>query len=214
MGKTKNTKKKSQTKQVKANTIAIGQLKHAPEIKFIISFIHTAGSVVNTLLLPLNLVQKGTGDQNRIGNYIKLIGYTIRTFVTANDLSVGGNYREIIFIDNQVDNNPVAPSDGELLEDASSLADGLVSTYNRKFTGKGRKFRILHDSGPVHLTPGARTFKSTNYTGRLGYKVNYSNNTNPPDISDIVNIGLWRMFISTSSNLTQSLHAMVTFTDN
>lgn len=209
--KRKYTKKIKST--VKQNARAIKILKKAPEIKYILAGVEDSSTLVNSVVTLLNAVKRGTEQTERIGNGIKLVGYTIRTCISTNSLTLGGIIRELIFIDTQVNNAVVLPKDEDILNQAASISDALVSTYNIRFVGKGKKYRILHDSGPVQLLPDSRSYYARNHRGRLGYKLVFSQSTNPPVNSDIVNIGVYRMIISNTESLQQSMHSVITFID-
>lgn len=175
-------KKRSVQSQIRSVNAKIGIIKSGIEKKFTYTNRNFAGATVGILQDPLNTLNRGTQNNQRIGSRVRLTGLNFR-FLGATALT--GKFRVLLLWDKQNNNSNTQVPSATLFDNTTTDADIIISTYNADNVGKKERFQILYDSGAVDLRSDSMSHKYINKSLRLGQHTSYTGNTgNPTDIDD------------------------------
>lgn len=178
----------------------------------------TSDMSTTTDILPLNLIQAGTGSWNRVGRVVSMKSIRLRLHVTlklapTDTLTFGRSFRYLIIYDTQP--NGVLPTKGDILGhktqtgSEASIWNSLLAYDNMQ------RFTILKDETIV-LNPHVRTFDSTGAPKgdfemdanidcflKLNHLTNFKAESSPSTIADISTGGLYVMFLTDSQDVNR-----------
>lgn len=207
-----NYNNKAQSKQISKLTNVVNKLKKAPERKIILNnrglFVPVAGVATQT---ALNDLVQGTTDDTRIGDVVTMKSLT---FIYGNSaLNPDSLYRLLLIVD-LTNNNNIAPLPLALLfNQSATITEACYSTLNDNFVGRGKKIRVLHDTGPTRVSSISSPFtRKIHKRFKLGYKVHYS--TNLGTSADIIDKCLSLYLLTVDVNHVYSWSSLVEFTDS
>lgn len=178
---TNKSKSKSMKKQVASNKKAINKINSGTEVKYhhIIRALSqlVAAGITDRLLNP---IETGVDKTERIGDLISMKGYSVSIWVTApSGINLRASYRLIMYVD-RMNAQRAAANTTLILADSGTNNILLNSTYNETYVGKGRRFRILHDTKVktlLGLSPSPTLNHHYLWNGRLGFNTLYNGST-------------------------------------
>lgn len=168
-------------------------------------------------------IQRGTAENQRIGNKISIpwisLSYVINTRDQAIAAPSDGLVRMIIVADHQ--SNGTTPLFSQIVDTTIGYLSG---PYNRD--NVPQRFQILHDE-ILHVKTGAVTYNPTTlvYSNGLGYKagevvlcggpidVHFNDDGGAATASDVISGNIFSMFLSETANVRVALNHRVHYSD-